>query len=182
MQYHQVQLNHLLTPSPTGTARFPIVPVDWDIRYPPHRAARVAGQAVSAQHLSQLATLPGIANLRVISDLLSEDWAITAHNPTGVTIEDVLTAIYTGLHTRLTQVEWECMSPMQRTRIEEVFYARCEASRDFDRTRYGGIGRMDCLLHTTAFAGLASLVYRNNRWEVVLTLSRDFSGRARSHP
>jgi len=184
MQYHQVQLNHLLASSPTGTAHFPPVPVDWDVRYPPHRAARVAGQVVSAQHRSQPATLPGIANLRVISDLLSEDWVVTAHNPTGVTIEDVLAAIYTGLHAPLTQFEWECMSPMQRTRVEEVFYTRCGASRDFDRTRYGGIRRVDCLLHTTVFAGLSSLVYRNNRWEVVLTLSRDFSarGRARSHP
>ena len=184
MQYHQVMLNRLLTSSPTGTPHFPPVLVDWDIRYPPHRTARVAGQAISTQHLSQLVTFPGVANLRVISDLLSEDWVIAAHNPTGVTVEDVFTAICTSLHAPLTQVEWECMSPMQRARIEEVFYARCQASRDFDRTRHGGVRRMDCLLHTTVFAGLSSLVFRNNRWEVVLTLSRDFSsrGRVRGHP
>lgn len=184
MQYHRVGLNSLLISPPAGPAYFPPVPIDWDVRYAPHRAARVAGQVISAHHRTQLAASPGVATLRVVSDLLAQNWVITAHNPTGVTVKDVLTAIYTGLHAPLTQFEWECMSTTQRDRIEEVFYARCEASRDFDRTRYGGVRRMDCLLHTTLFAGLSSLVYRNNRWEVVMTLSRDFAahGRARSHP
>jgi hypothetical protein len=183
MQHQQVGLNPLLTSSPAGTTYFRPVPVAWDVRHVPRSAARVAGQLVSAHHLTQLATLPSVATLHIISDLLSEDWVIAAANPTGVTIEDVLTAIYTGLHARLALSEWECMSLTQRARIETVFYARCEASRDFDRARYGGVGRMDCLLHTTVFAGLSSLAYRNNRWEVVLTLSRDFGarGRARSY-
>jgi len=181
---YQSGLNPLLTSSPTGTAYFRPVPVDWDIRHAPYRTARVAGQGISVHELTQLATLPSITSLHVISDLLSENWVIAAYNPTGVTIEDVLEAIYKGLHAPLTPFEWECISLMQRPRIEDVFYARCEASRDFDRTRYGGVRRKDCLLHTTMFAGLSSLMYRNNRWEVVLTLSRDFGahGRARSYP
>ncbi|KAG6377467.1 hypothetical protein JVT61DRAFT_15273 [Boletus reticuloceps] len=184
MQYHRVELNGLLTSSSTGTAHSRPVHLDWDIRHAPHRAVRVAGQVVLAHHLTQPATFPGVATLHVISDLLAEDWAITAHNSNGVTIDDILSATYTALHVPLTQSEWECMSPMQRARIEEVFYARCEASRDFDRARHGGVRRMDCLLHTTVFSGLSSLMYRGNRWEVVLTLSRDFGahGRARSHP
>ncbi|KAF8548971.1 hypothetical protein OG21DRAFT_653613 [Imleria badia] len=182
MQYHGLRLNPLLASSPIGTTHFPPVPIEWDIRHAPNRAALVAGQVVSAHHRAQPATFPGVETLRVVSDLLAGNWVIMAHNPTGVTVEDVLTAIYTGLHAPLTQLEWECVSPMQRNRIEEVFYARCEASRDFDRTRHGGVRRMDCLLHTTVFAGLSSLVFRNNRWEVVMTLSRDFSapGRVRS--
>lgn len=183
MQYHQVGLSPLVTLSPTGTAYFRPVLVDWDIRRAPRHAARIAGQAISAHQLTQLITHPGVTSLRIISDLLSEDWVITAYNPTGVTIEDVLTAIHRGLHAPLTQLEWECTSPVQRARIEAMFYARCEASRDFEHTRGGGVRRMDCLLHTTMFAGLSSLMIRNNRWEVVLTLSRDFNahGRARRH-
>lgn len=181
MQSQQVGVNRLLTPSPTGTYFRPVL-VDWDIRRAPRHTARVAGQLVSAYHLAQLATHPGVTALRVISDLLSENWVITAFNPTGVTVGDVLEAIQRGLHVPLTQPEWECMSPTKRTRIEATFYARCAASRDFDRTRYGGVRRIDCLLHTTVFAGLSSPMFRNNRWEVVLTLSRDFGtrGRARS--
>ena len=178
MQYHRVVLNSLLTSSSTGTAFHP-VHLDWDIRRAPYRA-RVAGRVVSAHDLAQPATFPSVPAIRIISDLLAEDWVITAHNSTGVTIEDILTAIYATLRAPLTQPEWECMSSMQRTRIEEVFYARCEASRDFDRTRYGGVRRMDCLLHTTVFAGLSSLMDRNSRWEVVLTLSRDFAARGHS--
>ena len=93
-----------------------------------HPTVRVAGQVVSAHHLTQLATLPGVTTLHVISDLLWEEWVITAYNPTGVTIKNVFAAIYTGLCVQLTQFEWECTSPMQRARIGEVFYARCEAS------------------------------------------------------
>ncbi|KAG8216836.1 hypothetical protein J3R82DRAFT_7095 [Butyriboletus roseoflavus] len=183
MQYQQVELNPLVTSSPTGTAYFRPVLVDWDIRHTPCHAARVGGQVISAYHLTQPATFPSVMSLRVVSDLLSENWVITAYNHTGVTIEDVLAAIHRGLHVPLTRVEWECMSPMERARTEAMFYARCEASRDFERTRYGGVRRMDCLLHTTMFAGLSSLVMKNNRLEVVLTLSRDFAahGRARSH-
>lgn len=183
MQYQPVNLNPLVTSSLTGTAYIRPVVVDWDIRHAPRHAARVAGQVISAYHLTQLATFPGVMSLRVVSDLLSENWVITAHNPTGVTIEDVLTAIHRGLHLPLTQLEWECMSPMERGRIQSMFYARCAASRNYERTHYGGVRRMDCLLHTTMFAGLSSPMMRNNRLEVVLTLSRDFGAhiRARSH-
>ncbi|KAH0826591.1 hypothetical protein J3R83DRAFT_4949 [Lanmaoa asiatica] len=183
MQYHRVGLNPLITSPPTGTAYFRPVLIDWDVRRAPRHAARVAGQVISAHDLTQLATLPGVPTLRVISDLLLEEWVIAAYNPTGVTVEDVLAAIHRTLHVPLTQLEWECMSPMQRARTEATFYARCEASRDFERTRYGGVRRMDYLLHTTVFAGLSSLMFRNSRWEVILTLSRDFSahGRARNH-
>ncbi|KAI9567433.1 hypothetical protein HD554DRAFT_2006358, partial [Boletus coccyginus] len=130
-------------------------PVDWDVRHAPHRTARVAGQVIEVHDLTQLVTFPSIASLHVISDLLSENWVIAAYNPTGVTIEDVLVAIYEGLRAPLTPFEWECISLMQRPRIEDVFYARCEASRNFDRTRYGGVRRVDCLPHTTVFAGLS---------------------------
>ncbi|KAN0084247.1 hypothetical protein V8E55_007751 [Tylopilus felleus] len=182
MQYHRVVLNSLFIPSHTGSAHVHPPPLEWDLRRAPHHAARVAGHPSTSQHLTQPATHHSVATLRVVSDLLAGDWVITAHNPNGVTVEDVLAAIYSALHAPLTQHEWECIPPTQRTRIEDVFYARCAASRDFDRTRHGGVLRIDCLLHTTVFAGLSSLMYRNSRWEVVLTLSRDFSGRARSHP
>lgn len=178
MQYHSVGLNPLLT-SPSGTGHSGPVPIELDIRYSPRHLARVAGRSISSQHLTQLATAPPITSLHIISDLLMENWDITIHNPTGVTVEDVLTGIHRGLHAPLTQHEWKCISPVQQGRIQNGFYARCQASRDYERTRFGGVLRMDCLLHTTMFAGLSSLMFRNNRWEVVLTLSRDFSSRGR---
>lgn len=172
MQPQPMMINSLLVASPTGTTRFHRAPVDWDIRYIPLHCARVAGHIASAHHLTQLATQPGTPTIRVISDLLSEDWVITAHNPNGVTVEDVLSAIHRGLQVPLTQHEWEYMSSTNRDRIVATFYERCEASRDFDRTRHGGVRRIDCLLHTTVFAGLSSLMLRGNQWEVVLTLCR----------
>ncbi|KIJ11186.1 hypothetical protein PAXINDRAFT_15911 [Paxillus involutus ATCC 200175] len=178
MQHHDYQINLLLASPSTGD-RHPLTPLQWDIRRPPRRAAHVSGGAISNSHLSQPAIFPAVTSLRIISDLLSENWVVAAYNPTGVTVEDILTVIHEQFHAPLTIPEWECMSQRERTRTEEVFYARCGASRNFERTRNGGVRRMDCLLNTTTFAGLSSLVFRNNRWEVVLTLSRDFSARHR---
>ena len=180
MQSQRVRIIPLLASSPTGITRFRPVRIDWDVRHAPHHAARVDGQVITSYHLTQLAIHPDVTTLRVISDLLLGDWVITAHNPSGVTVEDVLVAIHRGLHVPLTQPQWDCMAPANRELIEATFYARCGASRDFDRTRYGGVRRIDCLLHTTVFAGLSSLILRNNRWEAVLTLSRDFSARGRT--
>ncbi|KIJ11185.1 hypothetical protein PAXINDRAFT_55253, partial [Paxillus involutus ATCC 200175] len=130
-------------------------PLQWDIRRAPRHAARVSGGAISNSHLSQPATVPAVPSLRITSDLLSENWVVGCYNPTGVTVQDILTTIHAELHAPLTIPEWECMSPKQRTLIEEVFYARCEASRNFERTRNGGVRRMDSLLNTTTFAGLS---------------------------
>ncbi|KAG9313456.1 hypothetical protein JVU11DRAFT_5780 [Chiua virens] len=178
MQFHQLVIDPLLT-APLTTHFRPVL-VDWDVRRAPLRAARVAGTLITTHYLTRWATHPSVTTLYIVSDLLFEDWVITAHNPNGVTIEDILTALHRGLQVPLTQPEWEGMSSTQRTRIQDTFYARCEASRDFDRTRHGGVRRLDCLLHTTVFAGLSSLMYRNSRWEVVLTLSRDFGAHARA--
>ncbi|KAF9225868.1 hypothetical protein BS17DRAFT_777790 [Gyrodon lividus] len=179
MEYHHSRLNPLLTSIPAGDRYFSPIRLQWDIRRVPRHGASVSGEAISRIQLSQLAAVPAVTSLHITSGLLSEHWVVAAYNPTGVTVEDVLTVIHAELHAPLTIPEWECMSLRQRTRTEAVFYARCEASRSFERARNGGVRRMDCLLNTTTFAGLTSLVFRNNRWEVVLTLSRDFSARHR---
>ncbi|KIK98934.1 hypothetical protein PAXRUDRAFT_619465 [Paxillus rubicundulus Ve08.2h10] len=178
MQHHNYLINPLLASPSTGNWHS-LAFLQWDIRRPPRRAARVSGGAISNSHLSQPGIAPAVTSLRIISDLLYESWVLAAHNPTGVTVEDILTVIHEQFHAPLTIPEWECMSQRERTRTEEVFYARCSASRNFGRTRNGGVRRVDCLLNTTTFAGLSSLVFRNNRWEIVLTLSRDFSARHR---
>ncbi|KAF9234923.1 hypothetical protein BU15DRAFT_65298 [Melanogaster broomeanus] len=80
MPYHHYAINPLLASVPTGDRYFSPVPIRWDIRRVPHRAAA----------LSQLATIPGIPSLHLTSDLLSEQWNLSVYNPTGVTVEDIL--------------------------------------------------------------------------------------------
>ncbi|KAH7886908.1 hypothetical protein F5I97DRAFT_1075207 [Phlebopus sp. FC_14] len=177
MPHHNVKLNPLLASAVSGDRYYSPVLIQWDVRFLPRRSARVAGEPITPHQLSQMATIPPVSRLRVISGLLSDNWPITVYNPEGVTVEDVLGAIHEALYAPLTISEWELMSPRKRARIEEIFYARCRASRDFERTRQGGVRRADCMITSTTFAGLSSLTLRHNRWEVVMTLSRDFSAR-----
>ncbi|KAG1902093.1 uncharacterized protein F5891DRAFT_172719 [Suillus fuscotomentosus] len=174
---HGVKLNPLFIGSPSGERYHVQVPIEWDVRYNPMHYADVANIPLLSSHLSQFATNPPIPKLQLVCDLLSPGWEIIVRNPTGVTVQDVLEAIYETLRGLLRTYEWEGMSLKQRSRIEDVHRARCTASSDPEYTRLAGVRRVDCLLSTTMFAGLTSLVRRREQWQVVLTLSRDFRPR-----
>ncbi|KAG0691555.1 hypothetical protein DFH29DRAFT_977772 [Suillus ampliporus] len=174
---HSVKLNPLLTCPPNGDRYYAPVPLQWDVRYHPAYSAQVADVPLLSSHLSQFATNPPLPKLHLVCDLLSPEWDIVARNPTGVTVQDVLEAIHGTLHRLLQMHEWEGMSLKQRCRIEEIHRARCSASKNPERTRLAGVRRADCLLSTTMFAGLTSLVKRREQWQVVLTLSRHFKSR-----
>lgn len=175
---HAVKLNPLFTSSAPGERYYAPVPIQWDVRYAPERFAQLAEGMTLLPHFSQFATTPPLPKLHLICDLLFPEWEIVAHNPTGVTVEDVLEEIYVTLRRHLEMHEWERLSLKQRSWIEDVYHARCAASSDPERTRQGGVRRADYLLRTTMFAGLTSLVKRGREWQVVLTLSRDFRNAA----
>lgn len=175
---HGVKLNPLFIGSPSGERYHVQVPIEWDVRYQPTRSAEIANMALLPSHLSQFATNPPIPKLHLVCDLLLPEWEIVARNPTGVTVRDVLQAIYETLHRLLQIHEWEGLSLKQRNRIEDIHRARCRASLYPEHTRLAGVRRADYLLSTTMFAGLTSLVRRREQWQVVLTLSRDFRPRA----
>jgi hypothetical protein len=175
---HGVKLNPLFSGSPSGERYHTQVPIEWDVRYHPTRSAEIANIPLLSSHLSQFATNPPIPKLHLVCDLLFPEWEIVARNPTGVTVQNVLEAIYETLHQLLQVREWEGMSLKQRSRIKDLHRARCRASLDPERVRLAGVRRADCLLSTTMFAGLTSLVRRREQWQVVLTLSRDFRPRA----
>ncbi|KAG3230020.1 hypothetical protein P692DRAFT_20827192 [Suillus brevipes Sb2] len=175
---HGVKLNPLFTGSPSGERYHAQVPIEWDVRYHPTHSAAIADMPLLSSHLSQFATNPPIPKLHLVCDLLFPEWEIVARNPTGVTVRDVLEAIYETLRQLLRIYEWEGMSLKQRSRIEDTHRARCRVSSDPEHSRLAGVRRADCLLSTTMFAGLTSLVRRREQWQVVLTLSRDFRPRA----
>ncbi|KAG2154215.1 uncharacterized protein EDB93DRAFT_189445 [Suillus bovinus] len=174
---HGVKLNPLFIGSASGERYHVQVPIEWDVRYHPTRHAEITNLPIQSSHLSQFATNPPITKLQLVCDLLFPGWEIIARNPTGVTVQDVLEAIYETLRGLLRTHEWEGMSLKQRSRIEDIHRARCMASLDPEYTRLAGVRRVDCLLSTTMFAGLTSLVRRRDQWQVVLTLSRDFRPR-----
>jgi hypothetical protein len=95
---------------------------------------------------SQYATTPPITVLHILCDLLPYQWTITARNKKGVTVCDVLEAIYQVACTPLTVKEWEGLSPKQQERIRRVFDVRWNGAAMPERERKGGVKRVDCLL------------------------------------
>ncbi|RDB28043.1 hypothetical protein Hypma_002196 [Hypsizygus marmoreus] len=128
----------------------------WDLREAPTSIRHVSNlDIVLTEHeLSELATTPPVKSLHVVCGLFAEDWPIDARNPQGVTILDVLKAIYTCLQTQITQEEWYRMCLKQRRRVSVVFDARWRVAKDTTITHAHGVLRADCLLQHTLFAGL----------------------------
>jgi hypothetical protein len=171
---HTVKLNPIFTSTPVGERFYSPVQLQWDVRYAPEYSAQLPRGMPLFPCFSQFATTPPLPKLHLMCDLLFPEWEIIAHNPAGVTVKDVVEAIYSTLHERLVMPEWERLSFKQRGFIEDVHNMRCAISSNPERTRLAGVRRADYLLHTTMFAGLTSLVKRGQEWQVVLTLSRDF--------
>lgn len=134
-------------------------PLIWDLREPPTTARHISSPTVpiSSFELTQHATAPPIQHLSIICTLLPEPWPIQANNPYGVTVQDVLQAIFTVVSTQLTHPEWDRLCQKQRDRMEKVFETRCRVSPNSMAVWEHGVIRVDCLLQHTLFGGFSVL-------------------------
>jgi hypothetical protein len=137
--------------------QYPVVPghccpLLWDLRQPPD-----TGRVVSAEsfYLSEWATTPPTAILHITCDIFPGVWPVEVCHLEGITIGDVLHAIYTTLMHPIRRQEWDQLSENQRSRVNVVFEARCKVAVDGEECRSRGILRVDCLLQHTLFAGLS---------------------------
>ncbi|KAF7304702.1 Ectomycorrhiza-regulated small secreted protein [Mycena kentingensis (nom. inval.)] len=149
-------LHHLL--AYTLTDPDTTCPLLWDTR----NAPRVAAHHVSAPtrplsdfELSQHATNPPTNVIRVTCGLYSNAWVSETRNWLGVTVKNVLDAIYVTLQTQITHAEWEALCEKQQNRVNIVFDARWRAADEPQSVRGRGILRSDCLLQHVGFAGLS---------------------------
>jgi hypothetical protein len=129
----------------------------WDFREQPLTSVRHISSfdtPLSEFELSQHATSPPLTLLHITCDVLPERWSIEARNLQGVTMRDVLEAIFISLNAQLKLEEWERLCLKQRDRISVVFDARWRASMDPRNVWTHGVARVDCLLQHTWFAGL----------------------------
>ena len=78
-----------------------------------------------------------------------------ARNPAGVTLLDVLQAIYASLHLPLKTSEWDGLSPKQQGRVEEAFRRRCAQAIDPVQCELAGKLRIDRLARHSVFGGLS---------------------------
>ncbi|PPQ70395.1 hypothetical protein CVT24_013133 [Panaeolus cyanescens] len=144
----------------------------WDLRESPDSARRLANldESLTAKDLSQFATSPPCILLHITSDLFHGNRPIEARRLQGVTIGDVVSAIHDALHQPVRRDEWDNLSEPQRKRISDVFDQRCRMSFDREETYARGILRIDCLQHTTWFAGLSNSLEIDST--CILTLCR----------
>jgi hypothetical protein len=145
----------------------------WDLREPPSTCVRLVtspNRRVAVSDLCQPATSPPVTALCVSCDLFPS-WRIEARNYHGVTILDLLEAIYHTLQARVRTFEWEAMSDKHRERVGMIFDQRWRTSPEPLRVRANGLTRADCLLQSTCFAGL-SMSYEMG-FVCILSLSRN---------
>ncbi|KAJ6570973.1 ectomycorrhiza-regulated small secreted protein, partial [Mycena vulgaris] len=146
----------------------------WDLRESPTSARHVLApdRPLSEFELSQHATSPPVSCLRVTCGIFPEEsWVAEARNWLGVTIRNVLDAIFAIASAQITHQEWEKLCPKQQNRVNVVFDARWRRSTDPAQVREHGVLRADCLLQHVLFAGLSAEPNSENS-TYLLTLGR----------
>jgi len=101
------------------------------------------------------ATSPGVTKLRLICKDIP--WRMTATNPKGVTIKDVLEAIYNELQTPLTEGEWWISQEEEREKTLEAYQHNCseEAPEGHRRKLDEGVKRVDWLASKTMLVSIS---------------------------
>ncbi|KAG7094981.1 hypothetical protein E1B28_005778 [Marasmius oreades] len=130
----------------------------WDIRNPPLSSARCIyphHHSLTHEEFSTPATQPPVTRLQISCGVFPHDWPIHVHNRHGVTVKDVLEAIYNCLQTQYTSDEFNTLCQKQRSRIMDVFNARVQVSHHPRQTWDKGMKRIDCLLQHSFFGGLS---------------------------
>ena len=88
----------------------------YDVRYKPEKCYMESGQQAPAklpeEMAAQFATQPPMQKMRLVCKDLP--WRITVMSSSGVTIKDILAAIYAELNQPLTEGEWWIAQEEQR--------------------------------------------------------------------
>ncbi|KAF5312799.1 hypothetical protein D9619_003674 [Psilocybe cf. subviscida] len=153
-----------------------VTPLMWDLHDIPDDVHLVDNpdEPLTLEHLEEDATRPSLTSLTITCGVFPADWPIIIKNRSGINVNDVLQAIYTAIHLRISHAEWDEFSAHVRARIIIAFEERCTKSKDSKATRQYGILRIDCLLQHTSFAGLS--VSPDEEDTCILTLRRSVSG------
>lgn len=141
--------------------------LSWNIRELPStflRLTSVPGRNLTQTELAGPATRPPVTRLRIFCGIfldpdldLSSSWGIEARNQHGVTVKDVLTAIYEAFQEPYTHEEFNRLCAKTQTRVLEAYEARVQANADPSMTWGAGVRRADRLMKHSWFGGLSIL-------------------------
>ena len=166
----QFLLHHALAFNAQSPHRYHVEPtLLWDLRYSPDyaRLSSAPDRRLSSSVKAQYATNPPVPIFRVTCGILPyRDWTIEVHNSRGVTVGDVLNALYRELRHRVNSAEWNGAPRPHQARVAETFYSRSRRSPDPRYEQRAGVRRVDWLLKSTVFVGLTPSVERGYTWQL----------------
>ncbi|TFK96925.1 hypothetical protein BDV98DRAFT_575418 [Pterulicium gracile] len=143
-----------------------------DLLDPTFWPGRTTGPRLERTELSAIATYPPITTMHITNDHVPT-WPIVLESSASVTdggqrrpnntvkVGDVLLAIHTGLQERITQNDWDLLTPKQQHRVARCYLRRCAylgrkgASEEDNRT--DGVKRIDYFGNNVRFEGLSDV-------------------------
>jgi Family of unknown function (DUF6699) len=146
--------------------------IAWDIRIPPNtiRKSEPPFHPLTAHLRNQPAVSPPWTFVRLRSALLP--WIVECSNPAGVTIGDVLDAVYDCLRKRVDRDEWIDASKEFQGRLLEAWERRCimagndEGRSARAREEQKGIRRVDWLLWDVEWLGIERSKDELETWDM----------------
>jgi len=153
----QILMHGALAFSPQSRQAYQTVPeIHWDIRASPqHARSSASGHHLPSSLRAAFATRPALPALCITCGLFpSADWTIVVQNPSGVTVDDILTQLYQTMRKRISGKEWARLGKSQQAVVAEAFHRRTRASSDPNYEHTQGVRRIDWLLSSTQFVGL----------------------------
>jgi hypothetical protein len=167
----EIRIHPLIKYTPHVATGHPSCSLVWDLRQSPRTIHSISSAALSSLELSQHATSVPVPTITIKCGLFPHPFP--ARSSQGVSIFDIIEAIYRAGRQGISSAEWEPLSERQQGRIARVFHERCRSSPDPNAEKSRGVRRTDCLGGYTRFAGL-EIVPSTNAEGVccVLTLDR----------
>ncbi|KAG6861593.1 hypothetical protein C0995_014500 [Termitomyces sp. Mi166 len=145
--------------------------IHYDLRLPPENALvhPKLGRFVNDQ-----VTEPALSSMTIICEVLPR-WSITVVESQlgyGVTIMDVLHAIYRSLRTSVSEADFVQLSPDMQRRVSDAFQRRYRSITDekvHATEKSKGLKLVDVLGEKKMFAGLRSTLQGQKKWIVIAT-------------
>ncbi|KAG8977980.1 hypothetical protein FRB90_008626 [Tulasnella sp. 427] len=132
----------------------------YDVRYKPDKVyieSHGRPSQMPDDIADQPATNPVVTKMRLICHDLP--WKISVSNSKGITLQNVLNALYEELQQPLTEGEWWIAADEERNRCMDAYKENCAEDADFKRDLKDGVKRVDWLAKKTMLMSITRTPY-----------------------